>query len=26
MFCADHDGTRIELVKVTQGWTGYGDT
>jgi len=26
MFCADPDGTRIELVKVTQGWTGYGDT
>ena len=23
MFCADPDGTRIELVKVTAGWTGY---
>ena len=23
MFCADPDGTRIELVKMTAGWAGY---
>ena len=23
MFCADPDGTRIELVQITAGWTGY---
>jgi catechol 2,3-dioxygenase-like lactoylglutathione lyase family enzyme len=26
MFCADPDGTRIELVKLTSGWTGYAET
>ena len=26
MFCADPDGTRIELVKVTAGWTGYAES
>jgi len=25
MFCADPDGTRIELVQVTAGWAGYPD-
>lgn len=25
MFCADPDGTRIELVQVKSGWTGYAD-
>ncbi|MDD3797954.1 MAG: VOC family protein [Novosphingobium sp.] len=23
MFCADPDGTRIELIQVKSGWTGY---
>jgi lactoylglutathione lyase len=23
IFCADPDGTRIELVQITKGWTGY---
>jgi len=23
MFCADPDGTRIELVRITSGWAGY---
>jgi len=23
IFCADPDGTRIELVQITSGWTGY---
>ncbi len=23
MFCADPDGTRIELVQITAGWAGY---
>lgn len=23
MFCADPDGTRIELVRITTGWSGY---
>ena len=25
MFCADPDGTRIELVQIKSGWTGYAD-
>lgn len=25
MFCADPDGTRIELVQVKSGWTGYAE-
>lgn len=25
MFCADPDGTRIELVQITAGWPGYAE-
>lgn len=25
MFCADPDGTRIELVRIKSGWTGYAE-
>ena len=25
MFCADPDGTRIELIQITKGWSGYAD-
>lgn len=25
MFCADPDGTRIELVQMTTGWNGYAE-
>jgi lactoylglutathione lyase len=26
MFCADPDGTRIELIRMTSGWQGYADS
>jgi Lactoylglutathione lyase and related lyases len=25
MFCADPDGTRIDLVRIKSGWTGYSE-
>jgi len=25
MFCADPDGTRIELIRMTSGWQGYAE-